>query len=78
MDIGGGPMAKDAQATPSQSPWETQKLFYGGGGGNPDWGGDPRSGGDPEVVEGREGPTVPSPWQSMAAFGPWIEGPGVG
>lgn len=78
MGIGGSPIAKNAQATSSQSPWETQKLVYGCGGGNLDWGGDPISGGTPRLQKGGEGPPVPGPWQSMAAFGSWIEGPGVG
>lgn len=48
-------MAKNAWATPSQFPQESQKLVYGCGGGNLDWGGDPK------VVEGGEGLPVPGP-----------------
>lgn len=54
MGIGGSPIAKNAQATSSQSPWETQKLVYGCGGGNLDWGGDPISGGSPRLQKGEE------------------------
>lgn len=78
MGIGGSPIAKNAQATPSQSPWETQSWFMDVVVGT--WIGEGTSdrGGTPRLWKGGEGPPVPGPWQNMAAFGPWIEGPGVG
>lgn len=55
MGIGDSPIAKNAQATPSQFSRETQNLVYECGGGT-------RTGeGTPRLWKGGEGPPVPSP-----------------